>query len=88
VDRMMMTSRHTRLPAMPEAAQFQLETLDRLPCGCIVAIHSVPPSGVRVVSLEAKGPHCTFATHRANKVIRLGESFDPFGYEDGEDLSI
>lgn len=88
VDPMVMTSTRTRLPGTPEAAQFQLETLERLPCGCIASIHSIPSSGVRVVSLEAKGPHCTFGTHRANKVIRLGGSFDPFGYEDGEDLSI
>jgi hypothetical protein len=85
---MMMTSRHAQLPVRPDAAQFQLETLERLPCGCVVAIHSVRPSGVTVVSLEAKGFHCTFATHLANKVIRLGGSFDPFGYEDGDDLSI
>jgi hypothetical protein len=84
----MMTSEHRRLPRMPEAAQFQLETLERLPCGCIVAIQSVRPSDVTVVSLEAKGPHCTFAAHRANKVIRLGGSLDPFGYEEGDDLSI
>jgi hypothetical protein len=84
----MMTSEYRRLPVMPEPAQFQLETLERLPCGCIVAIQSVRPSDVTVVSLEAKGPHCTSATHRANKVIRLGGVLDPFGYEEGDDLSV
>jgi hypothetical protein len=41
-----------------------------------------------VISLEAKGPHCTFRAHRANKVIRLGEGFDPFGYDEAEEFSI
>jgi hypothetical protein len=53
-----------------------------------VAIQSVRPSDVIVVSLEAKGPHCISATHRANKVIRLGGVLDLFGYEEGDDLSI
>jgi hypothetical protein len=70
------------------AEQFQLETLERFPCGCVVAIQSVRPSGVTVVSLEAKGPHCTFRSHRANKVIRLGEGFDPLGYDDAEEFTI
>lgn len=73
---------------LPGAGQFQLETLERLPCGCVVAIQSVQPSDITVVSLEAKGPHCTFRAHRANKVIRLGEGFDPYGYDDAEDFSI
>jgi hypothetical protein len=73
---------------MPAPEQFQLEGLERLPCGCVVAMHSVQPSGVTVVSIEAKGPHCTFRGHRANKVIRLGEGFDPIGYDDAEEFSI
>ena len=72
----------------PKAAQLQLETLERLPCGCIVAIQTVRPSGVTVVSLEAKGPHCPHPTHRANKVIRLGEPFDPLGYDDRDDVFV
>jgi hypothetical protein len=70
------------------AEQFQLETLERLACGCVVAIQSVRPSGITVVSLEAKGPHCTFRSHRANKVIRLGESLDLAGYDDAEEFTI
>lgn len=73
---------------MPGPEQFQLEALERLPCGCVVAMHSVRPSGVSVVSIEAKGPHCTLRGHRANKVIRLGEGFDTFGYEDAEEFGI
>jgi hypothetical protein len=68
-------------------AQIRLEMLERLGCGCIVAIQTVRPSGVPVVSLEAKGPHCTHSTHRANKVIRLGEPFDPLDYDVQDDLS-
>lgn len=86
----MMTGDIGRSRAATAAEQFQLEMLERLPCGCVVAIQSVRPSGVSVVSLEAKGPHCTFRTHRANKVIRLGEGFDPFDadYDDAEEFSI
>ena len=62
-------------------AHLQLETLERLACGCVLAIQRVCPSGVTAVSVEAKGPHCTFREHRPNRLIRLGEPFDPF---DGE----
>ena len=72
----------------PEGDRFQLEMLERLPCGCVVAIQTVKPSRVMVVSIEAKGPHCAFQAHRANKVMRLGGSLDAFGYEDGDDVSI
>lgn len=82
----MLASRNSRL-ATAQIEQFQLETLERLPCGCVVAIQSVTPSRVMVVSLEAKGPHCTYAPHRANKVIRLGGSFDPFGYDEDDDVA-
>jgi hypothetical protein len=84
----MIASHDRRSHTAPEAEQFQLEMLERLPCGCVVAIQSVKPSRVMVVSIEAKGPHCAYAPHRANKVIRLGGSLDAFGYEDGDDVSI
>lgn len=77
-----------RSRAATGAEQFQLEMLERLACGCVVAIQSVMPSGVTVVSLEAKGPHCTFRSHRANKVIRLGEGLDLAGYDDGDEFAI
>lgn len=56
-----------------DVGDFQLEMLELLPCGCVVAVQRMAQSGVRVVSMEAKGPHCPFHEHRANKVIRLGE---------------
>ena len=83
-----MITSERRVGAVQNVAQIRLETLERLGCGCVVAIQTVRPSGVPVVSLEAKGPHCTHATHRANKVIRLGEPFDPLDYDARDDLSV
>jgi hypothetical protein len=83
-----MITSDRRVGAVRNVAQIQLETLERLSCGCIVAVQTVRPSGVPVVSLEAKGPHCTHASHRVNKVIRLGEPFDPLDYDARDDLSI
>ncbi len=82
-----MITGERRVGTAQHVDQIQLETLERLPCGCVVAIQTVRPSGVPVVSLEAKGPHCTRASHRVNQVMRLGEPFDPFDYDDGDDLS-
>lgn len=84
-----MTSNDTR-NSVPTTANglgdFRLEMLELLPCGCVVAVQRLAQSGVRVVSMEAKGPHCPFPEHRANKVIRLGE---PDTFEDyDEELSI
>jgi hypothetical protein len=84
----MIASQDRRIHPARQAEQLQLEMLERLPCGCVVAIQSVKPSRVMVVSIEAKGPHCAFPAHRANKVMRLGGSLDAFGYEDGDDVSI
>lgn len=73
-----MTNGAARPPSAraQEASQLQLETLELLPCGCVVAIQRVRPSGVTAVSLEAKGPHCTYREHRPNRLIRLGEPVD------------
>jgi hypothetical protein len=76
----------SQLTSRVETGEFRLELLELLPCGCVVAIQRMAQSGVRVVSLEAKGPHCLYLEHRANKVIRLGEVPEPydddFDYED------
>ena len=78
-----MDSPRRRLrPSLPDVAQFQLELLDLLPCGCVVAVHRMQPSEVTLVSLEAKGPHCTNLRHRPNKVIRLGEPIDAMDYDE------
>ncbi len=70
-----------RPPTRPDVAPLQLETLERLACGCILAIQRVRPSGVTAVSVEAKGPHCPYSEHRPNRLIRLGEPVDPFDVE-------
>ncbi len=44
----------------------------------------VAPSLVRVISLEAKGPHCTYREHRLNRVIRLGDPIDTAGYDEDD----
>ena len=88
---MMNNATRTSQPTLRgETGEFRLEILDLLPCGCVVAIQRMAQSGVRIVSIEAKGPHCLFGEHRANKVIRLGdvpESYDD-GYYDEDDEAI
>jgi hypothetical protein len=37
---------------------------------------------VRFVSIEAKGPHCSFASHRTDRVLRIG---DPTDWSDDDD---
>jgi hypothetical protein len=83
---MMSNVMRTSQTPRDETGEFRLELLDLLPCGCVVAIQRMAQSGVRLVSMEAKGPHCPFGEHRANKVIRLGEL--PDGYEDLDDEGI
>jgi hypothetical protein len=84
-----MTNNQTRTSTVTpriETGEFRLEVLELLPCGCVVAIQRMAQSGVRVVSMEAKGPHCLYQEHRANKVIRLGEL--PDGYDDDYEEAI
>jgi hypothetical protein len=81
----MMTRNATgvsQLTSRVETGEFRLELLELLPCGCVVAIQRMAQAGVRLVSLEAKGPHCLYPEHRANKVIRLGELPEPYGDDD------
>lgn len=78
-----MNANGTARPPTPvtDVTHLQLETLERLACGCILAIQRVRPSGVTAVSVEAKGPHCPHDEHRTNRLIRLGEPVDPFDAE-------
>ena len=81
----MMTSNATgasQLTSRVETTDFRLELLELLPCGCVVAIQRMAQADVHVVSLEAKGPHCPYLEHRANKVIRLGEMREPYDDDD------
>ncbi len=73
------------------AGDLRLEMLELLPCGCVVAVQRMTQSGVRIVSLEAKGPHCLFGEHRANRVIRLGDladAMDDYDYDDEEGIRV
>lgn len=73
----MTTRQTTETPVhRPVAGDLRLEVLELLPCGCVVAVQRMAQSDVRVVSMEAKGPHCLYDEHRANKVIRLGDMQD------------
>ena len=58
------------------AGELELEQLEGLPCGCVVAVQRARPSMVRFVSIEAKGPHCSFASHTADRVLRIGDPTD------------
>ena len=46
--------------------------LETMPCGCIAGVYQAAPTIVEVEFVEAKGPHCLFAGHRAGHVTRLG----------------
>ncbi len=84
-------TRTSQLTSRVETGEFRLEVLELLPCGCVVAIQRMAQSGVRIVSMEAKGHHCLYTEHRANKVIRLGdlpESYDDDGDYEGEAIQV
>jgi hypothetical protein len=49
-----------------------LLALETLPCGCVSGVYQAQPMPVEVEFVEAKGPHCVFASHRAGAVSRLG----------------
>jgi hypothetical protein len=60
------TSRHER------SAVMTLLALEAMPCGYVAGIYQARPTVVEVEFVEAKGPHCVFAGHRAGEVTRLG----------------
>ena len=51
------------------ANYLELEALDPLPCGCVTAIFRVGRHGVRVMSVEAKGPYCVHVQHSTGRVV-------------------
>lgn len=72
------------------SALFELEALEGLPCGCVAAAYRARPWDVAVVSLEAKGPHCTLPGHAQGQILRLGDVADlePQDYDfDDEDAT-
>ena len=56
------------------ARLFELEALEGLPCGCVTVTYRARSWGLAVVSLEAKGPHCTLAGHTVGEILQLGDS--------------
>jgi hypothetical protein len=64
------------------ATLFELEELEGLPCGCVTVTYRARPWGVAVVSLEAKGPHCTLTGHACGEILQLG---DPAELDPDED---
>jgi hypothetical protein len=69
----------------PAAAELELERLEGLPCGCVVAVQRARPSQVRFVSIEARGPHCPFASHRTDRVLRIGDTLGAPDLDDADD---
>jgi hypothetical protein len=63
------------------ANYLQLEALDPLPCGCVAAIFRVGRQGVRLMSVEAKGPYCLTLQHAAGRFVEPADeemaSVDP-----------
>ena len=59
--------------------------LETMPCGCVAGVYQARPSVVEVEFVEAKGPHCVFARHRAGHVTRLGVP-ESLAAETGEPL--
>jgi len=64
------------------ARLFELEALEGLPCGCVTVTYRARPWGLAVVSLEAKGPHCTLVGHGLGEILQLG---DPSDQDEDED---
>jgi hypothetical protein len=75
--------------ARPSPTLFDLEALEGLPCGCVVAAYRARPWDVAVVSIEAKGPYCILTGHTQGQVLRLGDMADlvadAYGPDDEDD---
>jgi len=52
---------------------FEFEDLAGLPCGCVTAAFRAAQWGVTLVSIEAKGTHCTLSHHFVGQVVHLAE---------------
>lgn len=50
---------------------YALDALHALPCGCVAAVYRTPPFDTEVVALEARGPHCVYASHETGRVLGL-----------------
>lgn len=56
------------------AGPYALDALHALPCGCVAAVYRTQPSDTEVVALEARGPHCLYASHETGRVLGLSTS--------------
>jgi hypothetical protein len=81
---MRATTTNTGPAKRSRPATFEFEALEGLPCGCVAVAYRSRLWDVTLVSLDAKGPHCVFAGHRAGQVIHFGEP-DGLDDEDGEE---
>lgn len=80
---MMRATTTTTIPTKrTRPATFEFEALEGLPCGCVAVAYRSRLWDVTLISLDAKGPHCVFAGHRAGQVIHFGEP-DTGDDEDG-----
>jgi hypothetical protein len=50
---------------------YALDALHALPCGCVAAVYRTQPLDTEVVALEARGPHCLYASHETGRVLGL-----------------
>ena len=48
-----------------------LLALESMPCGCVSGVYQARPGVMEIEFVEAKGPHCVFAGHRAGLLMRL-----------------
>ena len=56
------------------ASLYALDALHALPCGCVAAVYRTQPHDTEVVALEARGPHCLYASHETGRVLGLNTS--------------
>lgn len=72
------------LPAGRGPTVLDLLELDGLPCGCVAAAYRARIWGLTVISVEAKGPHCTHSNHLQGKFLEVGAMSD-LAAEDAEE---
>jgi hypothetical protein len=65
----MMQFAHDTRPR--HAGPFALDALHALPCGCVAAVYRTQPLDTEVVAVEARGPHCVYASHETGRVLGL-----------------
>jgi hypothetical protein len=54
-----------------QPAPLALDSLQSLPCGCVVAVYHAQPLNTAIVSMEARGPHCLHGHHVTGRIVGL-----------------